>query len=80
MAGNLAVTVKATGGIFLVGGVAQANRTLFDADFWRVFSEGGRFTALRQSCGVYLVNVTDFGLRGAVNALMAEQGALRPNA
>lgn len=71
VSGNLAVTLNATGGIFLVGGVAQRNPDLFDDVFWHAFHAGGRdkFTKLRASCGVYLVTVTDFGLRGCINAL-----------
>jgi len=71
LAGDLAVTLKAAGGIFLVGGVAQANASLFDDSFWSNFCEGGRedFTKLRSECGIYLVTIEDFGLRGCVNAL-----------
>lgn len=71
LCGDLAVTLRAAGGLFLVGGVAQANADLFDDVFWEAFRQGGRdeFTALRADCGIYLVTVTDFGLRGCVNAL-----------
>lgn len=71
VAGDLAVTLKAHGGIFIVGGVAQANQDVFDDVFWHHFKTGGRdkFTELRQSCGIYLVTIEDFGLRGCVNAL-----------
>lgn len=71
LGGNLAVTLRATGGIFLLGGVAQANRDLFDDGFWEAFRNGGRapFTELRSECGIYLVTLEDFGLRGCVNAL-----------
>jgi glucokinase len=72
LAGDLAVTLKARGGLFLVGGVAQANPWLFDEAFWADYIEGGRFTALRASCGIYLVTITDFGLRGCINALMMD--------
>lgn len=74
LAGNLAVTLRAAGGIFLVGGVAQANPALFDPVFWEAFRTGGRpeFTDLRAACGIYLVKIEDFGLRGCVNALMQE--------
>lgn len=69
LAGNLAVTLKARGGLFFVGGVAQSNPWLFDAEFWADYIEGGRFTDLRASCGIYLVTIEDFGLRGCINAL-----------
>lgn len=80
LAGNLVVTLKATGGIFLVGGVAQSNPQMFDTAFWNSFTAGGRFSDLRADCGIYLMNTADFGLRGCVNALMSEQGAMVPNA
>ncbi|THH35380.1 ROK family protein [Aliishimia ponticola] len=69
VAGDLAVTLKAQGGLFLLGGVAQANPGLFDESFWDTYTAGGRFSDLRASCGVYLVTITDFGLRGCINAL-----------
>lgn len=78
LAGNLAVTLRATGGIFLVGGVAQANPQMFDAQFWQAFTAGGRFSDLRAECGIYLMKIEDFGLRGCVNALMSERGAIAP--
>lgn len=72
LAGDLAVTLAARGGIFLLGGVAQANPWLFDAGFWADYTAGGRFTGVRASCGIYLVTVEDFGLRGCINALAAD--------
>jgi len=70
LCGDTAVSVMAKGGVFLLGGVAQANPDLFDEVFWRADSEGGRFTELRQSCGLYLVTMRDFGLKGCINALL----------
>ncbi len=72
IAGDLSVTLTARGGIFLVGGVAQSNPHIFDQTFWQMFSAGGRFTDLRQSCGIYLLKQEDFGLRGCINALSSE--------
>ena len=71
LAGDLAVTLKAAGGVFLLGGVAQANRNLFGDAFWQTYRSGGRdeFVRLRESCGLYLVTIEDFGLRGCINAL-----------
>lgn len=69
VAGDLAVTLKARGGIFLVGGVAQANADVFGAEFWDDYYAGGRFSDLRRECGIYLVAIEDFGLRGCVNVL-----------
>ena len=53
----------------LLGGVAQQNKDLFDAEFWDAFVQGGRYNAFRANCGIYLMNLTDFGLRGCINAL-----------
>lgn len=75
LAGDLAVTVNATGGIVLLGGVAHRNRGLFDARFWEVFVAGGRYDAFRTNCGIYLMNLEDFGLRGCVNALAFARSA-----
>ncbi len=69
LCGNLSMTAMCKGGVFLVGGVAQANPWLFDQEFFDIFAAGGRFSKLRAECGVYLVNVPDFGLRGCANAL-----------
>ncbi len=71
VSGDLAVTLNATGGIFLVGGVAQANAAIFEDAFWDEYADGGRaaFTKLRKTCGIYLVTIEDFGLRGCMNAL-----------
>lgn len=73
VAGNLAVTINARGGVFMLGGVAQANPIIFEDGFWDAFRQGGRkpFTDLRTECGVYLVTIEDFGLRGCVNALQS---------
>lgn len=69
LCGDLAVTMMAKGGVFLVGGVAQANPNVFDDAFWAEFASGGRFSDVRKACGVYLVTASDFGLRGCANAL-----------
>jgi len=69
VAGNLAVTVVAHGGVFFAGGVAQANDWMFDAAFIDAFNAGGRFTELKRSMGLYLYENKDFGLIGAANAL-----------
>lgn len=80
LAGNMAVTLNATGGLVLLGGVAQQNRDLFDATFWMSYVAGGRYDAFRGNCGIYLMNLEDFGLRGCINALGFEQGTAPPNA
>ena len=80
LAGNLAVTINATGGLVLLGGVAQQNLDLFDAVFWDAFVQGGRYNAFRANCGIYLMTREDFGLRGCINALEFARTSARPHA
>ncbi len=65
--GDLAVALVPTGGVFLVGGVAEKNRWLFEQDFLRAFNAGGRFDALRRSMNLYVSKQDEFGLIGASN-------------
>ena len=65
--GDLAVALVPTGGVFLVGGVAEKNRWLFGQDFLRAFNAGGRFEALRQGMNLYLSEQEEFGIVGANN-------------
>lgn len=80
LAGNLAVTLNATGGVILLGGVAQQNRDMFDGAFWQAFVQGGRYNKMRAGCGIYLMTREDFGLRGCMNALQFTQSTPPPNA
>ena len=74
--GDLAVTLMATGGVYLVGGVAEKNPWLFDRQFQQAFTNGGRFTELRHSLSLYVSKQQEFGLVGAQNYLRnaLEQG------
>lgn len=76
LAGDLGLSFGATGGVFLVGGIAQKNPWLFDAEFVDRLRSGGRFTRHRSALDVYLLQRPDFGLMGAQSyaALMAAQG------
>jgi len=65
--GNLAVTLMPVGGVYLLGGVAEKNRWLFDDRFVAAFNAGGRHDALRQSLGLYISNQPEFGIIGASN-------------
>ncbi len=65
VAGDLGLAFGADGGVFFVGGVALKNTWMFDDQFLAAFHQGGRFTAVRESFGLYLVNRSDFGLLGA---------------
>ena len=65
--GDLAMALVPTGGVFLVGGVAEKNRWLFGKDFLRAFNAGGRFEALRQGMNLYVSEQEEFGIVGANN-------------
>lgn len=66
-AGDLGLAFGATGGVFLVGGVALKNPWLFDQNFVDYFHQGGRFTRVREKLNLYILNRDDFGLLGAHN-------------
>ena len=65
--GDLAVALIPSGGVFLVGGVAEKNRWLFGQDFLRAFNAGGRFDELRRSMNLYVSEQNEFGIVGANN-------------
>jgi len=55
-AGNLALTVCATGGVYLAGGIAVRNRRWFeDGVFVRAFTNKGRMSALVESMPIDLI-------------------------
>ncbi|WP_037314080.1 family 1 glycosylhydrolase [Ruegeria halocynthiae] len=65
--GDLAVAYMPTGGVFLVGGVAEKNRWLFKDAFRDAFNAGGRFSGLRRSMNLYVSEQAEFGIVGANN-------------
>lgn len=65
IAGDLALAFGASGGVYLVGGIAMKNPWMFDAPFVTAFTSGGRFTKEREVLPLYLVNEPNFGLIGA---------------
>lgn len=66
-AGNVALTVLATGGLFLAGGIAPQVLTRPEpaARFRRAFEDKGRFRDLLASVPVWVVTNPDLGLLGA---------------
>lgn len=66
-AGNVALTVLATGGVYLAGGIAPRVLTRPDmtARFRRAFDAKGRFRDLLDSIPVYVVTNPDLALLGA---------------
>lgn len=69
LAGDLALTLSADGGVFISGGVVLKNSWLLNDDFIAAFNDGGRFTGTRKKYPVYLYANEQFGLSGAANAL-----------
>ncbi len=67
VAGNLALTLMAHGGIYVAGGIAPRMASLFkDSVFIRGFRAKGKFADLMQTFPVHLVLTPEVGLRGAV--------------
>lgn len=65
-AGNLALTVLATGGVFLGGGIApRLDRVLRDGPFLRAFTAKGRLSPILARTPVHLILRPDAGLVGA---------------
>ncbi len=70
VAGNLALTLGARGGVYLCGGILPRVLALFEqGPFVQRFSSKGRMSAFLQGVPVYLVMAGDTGLRGAAKAL-----------
>ena len=68
-AGNLALTVLATGGVYIAGGIArQIAPKLADGSFLRAFRRKGRMTALLERLPVQVILNPDVGLLGAAAA------------
>jgi glucokinase len=75
VAGNLALTVMAHGGIYVAGGIAPRMAAMFgDGTFVRAFRAKGKFADLMQTFPVHLVLTPEVGLRGAV-AIVARTAA-----
>lgn len=70
-AGNLALTIGATGGVYVAGGIApRILDKLRDGTFLRAFLAKGRMRALLERIPVHIVISDDVGLRGAVRGAM----------
>lgn len=69
-AGNLALTLKTSGGVFLCGGVLSRIEELLDAsDFRRRFEAKGRFQDYVKNIPAYLIVEPEPGLLGALSLL-----------
>ena len=70
VAGDLALSLSAYGGVFLSGGVVLKNEWIFQRPaFLDGFNQGGRHTKFRVKIPVYLYRNSNFGLHGAINAM-----------
>ena len=70
VAGNLALTLGATGGVYIGGGVVAQLGSAFDADLFRQrFNDKGRFTD-------YLVKIPVWQITAATPALLGASRAL----
>jgi len=68
-AGNLALTVLATGGVYLAGGIApRIVAKLGDGTFIRAFRNKGRMAELMERIPVHVIVSPDVGLLGAARA------------
>jgi glucokinase len=69
-AGDLCLAVRATGGIYLVGGVLQGLGSAIDPGALRAgFENKGRFSGLLRKVPCYLVHADDLALRGVARIL-----------
>jgi len=67
LAGNLALTMLASGGVFIAGGIAPRLAPLLQSGPFRVsFEAKGRMAALVEKLPAFLVTNPDLGLLGAV--------------
>lgn len=76
VAGNLALTLMAHGGIYVAGGIAPRIAAMFnDGSFVRAFRAKGKFADLMQTFPLHVVLTPEVGLRGA--AAIAARAAAR---
>ena len=77
-AGNLALKILATGGVFVAGGIApRILDAITDGKFREAFFDKGRMRPLLEEMPVQVVLDTDAGLLGAA-ALAAREAHLAP--
>lgn len=75
VAGNLALTLGARGGVFIGGGVVPKLGAAFDALPFRArFEDKGRFRAYLERIPTAVITSADVALQGAANALDAAPG------
>lgn len=71
-AGNLALTVRALGGVFVAGGIApKILEKMEDGTFMRAFRDKGRFSSMMREIPVQVIVEEEVGLMGAAVAAVA---------
>ncbi len=69
-AGNLALTLNTTGGVYLCGGVlTELGAVLADSEFRTRFESKGRFKGYVKDIPAFLITASEPGLRGALTYL-----------
>lgn len=72
MAGNLALLMMATGGLYVGGGIApKLRQKLTDGTFMKAFTDKGRFSAVMASIPVHIILEDKTALFGAARAALA---------
>ncbi len=72
-AGNLALNLCTTGGVFIGGGIASRLGEFFvNSDFRKKFEDKGNFAGYVQNIPTYLINEPDHGLLGALAYLLQQ--------
>ncbi|WP_412972912.1 glucokinase [Glaciecola sp. MF2-115] len=72
-AGNLALNLCTTGGVFIGGGVASRLGEFFvNSEFRKKFEDKGNFAGYVQNIPTYLINEPDHGLLGALAYLLQQ--------
>jgi len=79
VAGNLALTGFATGGLFVGGGIAGKILPLLErGDFMQAFTAKGRFTGFNRDVPVAIIRNPETALLGAARRAWADRGGATP--
>ncbi len=76
MAGNLALMLKTTGGLYIGGGIApKILEKMKDGTFMRAFTDKGRLSPLLESIPVHVILDDKTALYGAARCALDQDGA-----
>jgi len=62
---NSAIDALAYGGVYIAGGIAQKNSSIFDAKFVKSFEDNPKFRSTLRKIPIYLISENKVGLLGA---------------